>query len=663
MRKEFKISMSNNSALERIEWLVAYLNERTKEYDEGQPTISDQDWDTFYFELRDLEQATGTILENSPTQKVIYSVVNALEKSEHNHKMLSLEKTKDIEEVRAFVGDNEFLAMCKMDGLTCSLRYVNGSLVSAETRGDGLVGENILHNAMVIPSIPKKIPYYDELIVDGEIICVHSDFEEFAEEYKNSRNFASGSIRLLDSEECAKRHLTFVAWDVIKGLEPIPTLSNRLALLQSEFYFTTVPGIIGDKDYIAECIEAIKHKAVQKGFPIDGVVFKFNDVAYGRSQGETAHHFKNALAFKFYDETYSTHMKNIEWTMGRTGVLTPVAVFGPIDIDGSTVERASLHNVSVMFDTLGGGSWVGQEVQVYKANMIIPQIKSAENIMPEGADLINIPHICPVCGGETKIVKSIDGIETLICTNPDCEGKLINKLDHFCGKKGLDIKGLSKATLEKLIDWGWLNSYRDLFYLFQHTQEWVQKPGFGQKSVNKICEAIDESRKCELWQFISALGIPLIGSTYAKQMAKIEKGWIQIREDIEAKYDFSKWDGFGPEMTASLWIFDYREADWLVEYVMELKNSLWIDPTAEVEKKSLDGITVVITGKLNQYKNRDALKEAIEAAGGKVAGSVSKNTNYLINNDATSSSSKNVTAQKLGVEIITESDFMKKFFD
>lgn len=649
---------------ERIEFLVKYLNERTAEYDAGKPTISDSEWDTLYFELKDLELATGHILEESPTQTISYQLVNELAKATHNHKMLSLAKTKELSEVVDFIGNKDYLAMCKMDGLTCSLRYVDGQLVSAETRGDGMVGEDILHNALVIPSIPNKIPYYDELIVDGEIICTHTDFEEFSLEYKNPRNFAAGSIRLLDSKECAGRKLKFVVWDVIKGLDTIPKLSSKFAVLQ-EFYFTTVPF---SKEGLNEGIDTLKEASVHFAYPIDGIVYKFDDVEYGRSLGETSHHFKNAIAFKFYDESYPTQMKTIEWTMGRTGVLTPVAVFEPIDIDGSTVERASLHNLSVMQEIFGGpGPFEGQTVYVFKANMIIPQISEAADtekgiVFYMDKTFIEVPDKCPVCGG--PVDEYVNGESRfLMCENPGCDGKLINRLDHFCGKKGLDIKGLSKATLEKLIDWGWVCNFIDLFHLHEHKSEWVQKPGFGAKSVEKILAAIEESRNCELWQFISALGIPLIGSTYAKQISKKEASWVGIREDIEGKYDFTNWDGFGSEMCNALWSFNYNEADKLFfEEYLHITNSLWVNPEeVKLNKQTLDGVTVVITGKLSKFKNRAELQTAIENAGGKVVGSVSKNTNYLINNDNTSTSSKNLTAQKLGVEIITEENFIKNF--
>lgn len=644
---------------ERIDYLVDYLNQRTVEYDEGHPSISDKEWDTFYFELKDLENHTNYIREDSPTQKVHFQIVSELSKSTHNHKMLSLDKTKSVAEVEEFLGTADYIGMCKMDGLTCSLRYLDGKLVSAETRGDGFVGEDILHNALVIPSIPKRIPYYDELVVDGEIICSVGDFAEFADEYKNPRNFAAGSIRLLDANECATRKLQFIAWDVIKGLDFVPNLTTKLHILQTEYYFTCVPFAIG---HVAECIDKIQHAAVEFGYPIDGVVFKFNNVEYGRTLGETTHHFKNAIAYKFYDESFPTQLRAIDWTMGRTGVLTPVAVFEPIDIDGSTVERASLHNVSVMRGLWDKQWQSGLTVHIYKANQIIPQISKVEQGNLQDATDLNPPAICPVCGGATELVTSDEGIVNLVCANPDCEGKLINKLDHFCGKKGLDIKGLSKATLEKVIEWGWVGSCRDLFYLFKHSDEWVKKPGFGQKSVTKICDAIDAGRKTEMWRFISALGIPLIGSTYAKEICKKLATWEEFREKVDSSFDFTAWNGFGPEMHASLVRFDYKEADWLFEYVMELENTLQTKPgDNDGTKQTLQGMTVVITGKLTQFKNRSEMQSAIEQAGGKVGSSVTGNTKILVNNDNTSTSAKNVAAQKLGIPILTEQEFVEKY--
>ena len=644
-----------DSIYDKIKFLVRYLNECTKAYDEGHPKITDEEWDNKYFELQELEKETGLILSNSPTQSISYEVVNALQKCEHNHKMLSLEKTKSPQEVASFIGNKNFLAMCKMDGLTCSLTYRNGELVSAETRGNGLVGEDILHNARVLPSIPHKIPYMDELVIDGEIICTYTDFEKFSSDYKNPRNFAAGSIRLLDSKECATRKLTFVAWDVLKGLDDILFVSERLMQL-ARFNFTIVPMMRSTSEFIADLPSTINSLALMLGYPIDGVVFKFDDIAYGRSLGETSHHFKNAIAYKFYDETYPSTLKKIEWTMGRTGVLTPIAIFEPIDIDGSTVERASLHNISVMEELLGGTGFEGQQVEVYKANMIIPQILTAEKSVH--GPLFEIPNICPICGNSAEECITDGSVKVLMCKNPSCEGKLINKLDHFCGKKGLDIKGLSKMTLEKLIAWGWVSNIRDIFNLKDYAKTWKTRAGFGEKSVQKILDAIDEKRVCSLQSFICALGIPLIGSTASKELCKYFTTWDEFRNAIRNHYKFFNLEGFGAEMHLAIMNFDYTMADLLVEEELHI---LAVEKAPEVEA-TLDGKSVVITGKLQHYKNRDAMKADIELFGGKVVGSVSKNTSFLINNDNTSTSSKNVSAQKLGVPILTEQEFIEKFF-
>ena len=659
-----------DSIYDKIRFLVRYLNECTKAYDEGNPKITDEEWDNKYFELQELEKETGLILSNSPTQSISYEVVNALNKVEHSHKMLSLEKTKSPSEVASFIGNKTFLAMCKMDGLTCSLTYKNGELVSAETRGNGLVGEDILHNAKVLPSIPSKIPYMDELVIDGEIICTYTDFDKFSSEYKNPRNFAAGSIRLLDSKECSSRSLTFVAWDVLTPMYFDDGIEYRLDQKLNyliPFGFTVVPyicanGIFGTEEFYNSTISEIQSIAKDNSYPIDGVVFKFADCEYGRSLGETTHHFKNALAYKFYDETYPTYLLDIEWTMGRTGVLTPVAVFEPIDVDGSTVERASLHNISIMEELLGE-PYEGQKIEVFKANMIIPQIYSAEKMSedflhyPE-VPFIEIPKVCPVCGGQVIERTNIDST-FLVCTNPGCDGKLINRLDHFCGKKGLDMKGISKATLEKLIDWGWLEDFTGIFELAQFKDEWIKKPGFGVKSVEKVLNAIDTGSKCELHQFIAALGIPLIGSTASKELEKHFKSWEEFVDAAENKYAFYSLPNFGGEMHRSIIDFNYAEAKLLASHYIHFN----VPEVSAVVPNGADltGKTFVITGKLTHFKNRDEIKSKIEALGGKVTGSVSKNTNFLINNDVNSTSSKNATAKSLGIPILSESDFIQTF--
>ena len=636
--------------------LIDKLNYYTKMYDEGHPEISDHEWDDMYFQLQSAERFYNVYYEDSPTQRVNYQVVNELNKVEHNHKMLSLDKTKDTDVVSSFIGSQPYLAMLKMDGLTCSLRYIGGKLVSAETRGNGLVGEDILHNALVVKNIPNKIDYTEELIVDGEIICKYSDFEKFSNEYANPRNFASGSIRLLDSAECAKRNLSFVAWEVVKGLED-NSFSKKLNSLSS-LGFTVVDNVI-TKNY-EEDIKLLKYFAEQKGYPIDGIVFKFDDVEYGKSLGETGHHFKNAIAYKFYDEEYETTLLDIEWTMGRTGVLTPVAILNPIDIEGTEVSRASLHNISIMEELLKYTPFKGQKVYVYKANMIIPQISRSEELFMDTIvdkfEYIHIPETCPICGGATKIVQENES-KILMCDNPQCEGKLVNRIEHFFGKKGLDAKGISKATIEKLISWGWVESITDVFELSKHAKEWKNIQGFGEKSVTNILESIERSKSCVLESIISAAGIPLIGRTVARDLAKRFNTYEDFRDAIRNGFDFTKFDGYGYEMHKAISTFNYTELDNIVENYLTIEKN---NDIINVEK--LKDLTFCITGKVHIWKNRDELSKEIEKLGGKVTGSVSKNTNYLINNDVNSTSAKNNKAKELGVQIISEEDF-KKIFD
>lgn len=635
---------------DQIRNLIEYLNDRTKEYDMGIPTISDKEWDEKYFELDCLEKEYSIYFNDSPTQNISYEVVNSLEKVEHNHEMLSLEKTKSLNEIKDFLGIVPYLAMCKMDGLTCSLKYYDGVLVSAETRGNGLIGENILHNARVIPSIPKCIPYKGLLVVDGEIICSKHDFKEFENEYKNPRNFASGSIRLLDSKECSKRKLQFVAWDVIQGFEDSKYLVDKLFSLM-DCGFTIVPYCAYD-NYDHD-IDELKEVAEILGYPIDGVVFKFDDVEYGRSLGKTAHHFKNAMAYKFYDEEYETELLDIEWSIGRTGVLTPIAVFKTVEIDGTEISRASLHNISIMREVLFI-PYVGQKLWISKRNMIIPQVEKADRDFDNSKNMIAVTSICPVCGSKT-VISSDGNSDFLICENPTCEGKLINKLDHFVGKKGLDIKGLSKATLEKLINWNWISNFIDIFNLKNYRSEWIKKPGFGEKSVDNILEAIEKSKECELSAFICSLGIPLIGSTASKELVKVFPSWEQFIDAVESNYYFWAIPNFGGEMHQSITKFDYTEAKELYNY-LTISNVI-----NEDSNNNLEGLNFVITGKLIHFKNRDELKALIERRGGKVVGSISSKTNYLINNDINSTSSKNQSAKKLNIPIISEENFIEVF--
>lgn len=647
-----------------IKDIIKLLNKATKAYDEGKPIMSDKDWDKIYFELESLENRTGIIYPDSPTQSIFYDTVSKLNKKEHNHKMLSLQKTKDIEDVINFFGNNYIVAMCKMDGLTCSLTYKDGALVSAETRGNGLVGEDILHNAQIIPSIPQRISTTEEITIDGEIICTVAEFEKVSEKYKNSRNYAAGSIRLLNSEECASRNLTFVAWDI-----PFPvhnalggelSQAEKLAELM-ELGFETVPFVEfkSSETSVETIIEYLKAKAFRLSYPIDGIVFKFSDCEYGRSLGETAHHFKNAIAYKFYDEVYETNLLDIEWQIGRTGQITPVAIFEPIEIDGTTVERASLHNLSILYEIFGSnGPFVGQTITVFKSNMINPQIaeafdKDQSHLFYLDKTFLEPPERCPICGGATVERDNSDS-RFLVCDNANCEGKLINKLNYFCGKSGLDIKGLSKATIEKLIDWGWIETFADLYVLGNYRGEWVKKPGFGEKSVDKILKAIEDSKDVNLENFIAAIGIPLIGLNMAKELTKVFSTYADFRAAIDGGFDFATLDGFAEAKHKAIVSFDYTQADDVAKFMITKEKNE--ESNSEL---SLKDMTFVITGKLETFKNRAELQSLIEKNGGKVVSSVSAKVNFLINNDIDSGSAKNVSAKKLGIPIISEKNFLE----
>lgn len=641
--------------LNEQEKLVEKLNYYTKLYDEGHPEISDKEWDDLYFRLKTLEEETHIVLPNSPTIIVSYTISGSqLNKVVHNHQMLSLEKTKSIDEVVNFIGNKDYLGMCKLDGLTCTLRYVNGLLVSAETRGNGIEGEDVTHNAVVIKSIPKKIDYKEELIIDGEVIITYKDFKEFADSYKNPRNFAAGSIRLMDNIECQKRKLTFVAWEVIKGLDEYNKLTDKLDYINKALGFITVPYTIGTK-ITQDTVDYIQLLAKTMDLPIDGAVFKFNDIEYGKSLGQTSHHFKNALAFKFYDETYESELVDIEWSMGRTGTLTPVAIFNPIDIDGTEVSRANIHNLSVMKQLLGEHPHPGQKVEVFKANMIIPQIYSADKSVPEDlSGEFKIPRVCPVCGGSVEVAADLES-ESLECVNPACEGKLINQLDHFCGKKGLEIKGLSVATLQRLVDWGWVNEPADIYELRHRADEWSKKSGFGAKSVGNIITAIEDSKNCDLSDFICAIGIPLIGKSASQEIIKHIHSYEDFRDKITNKFDFTQIPSFADSKSSAILNFDYSKADKVYPYL----SCELVEPSGE--EKTLEGKTIVITGRLVKCKNRAELEQKIKDRGGKVSSSVSGATTVLINNDTTSTSSKNLTAKKLNVPIMSEEDFFKNY--
>lgn len=630
--------------------LIDYLNARAKEYAEGCPTISDTEWDKLYFELQHLEKELGCIYPDSPTQNFNYNVVDKLNTVVHNTPMLSLDKVKDIEELSAFAEKEDSLLMTKMDGLSCELIYENGELIEASTRGDGIEGENVTHNALKIKNIPVKISYKERLVIHGEVIIKTDDFEK-TEGYKHCRNYAAGAIRLLNSKESEGKNLRFIAWEVLEGLDDYTLLSEKLDTIKG-FGFTIVP-------YIKFRHESIKEENIHEIFtitkkyyyPCDGAVVKYDLIELKDILGQTSHHFKNALAFKVIEDTYETKLIDIEWTMGRTGILTPVAIFESIEIDGCEVSRASLHNVSILEELLGC-PYANQKLNVFKANQIIPQIKSAEKENLIDADYLDIPSKCPLCGGDTAC-ETLNESTNLVCTNPMCEGKLINRLDYFCGKKGLDIKGLSKATLEKLIDWGWISSIVDIFALYKHKEEWCLQPGFGTRSVDKILSAIEESKNTTYAEFLSSLGIPLIGKSVSKDIFKHFSSYEALRKAIDENYDFSQIEGFGESKTNALLSYNYSYADEVAKF---LKFAVKEDATFS-QSNILEGFNFVITGKVYGVKNRAELQERIENLGGKVLSTVSPKVHYLINNDVHSTTSKNLKAKELNIPIITEEEY------
>ena len=609
-------------------------------YNTDSPIMSDFEYDKL------VEEYGGELSVGAPILDSIKKV-HIVDKP-----MLSLDKVHSIEEIISFKKDKVLIASVKCDGLSVRLVYENGKLVSANTRGDGYIGGDITEHVHYIKSIPFIIPKTGHVVIDGEVVILKKDFD--SNRFKNQRNAAAGALALLDMNEVKSRNLSFIMWDIISiDDNNIETYLDKL-IDANDFSFKIVPFcVVTKKENIEEAIETCQRRAEERGIPCDGVVFKYNDIEYGESLGATAHHFRDAIAWKPGIKEYETEVKDIEWTMGRTGQLTPVLIYNDIDIDGSTCNRASLHNITIMTQLMGG-AYPGQRVFIYKANEIIPQVSHAQTNNPKMIPGIKIPTSCPYCGGDVEIRKDNDS-EVLYCINPSCNGKLINRLDHFCGKKGLDIKGLSKITLEKLINYGWLNNIEDIFKLEEYKTEWANKPGFGTVSVNKILNAIEGSKKSPTSKFICAIGIPLIGKVASEALAKKFGDYKTFREAVnnnsQELYEIA---GIGEVMIQTLLNYNFTEADSIFEkYIKEMRPVFFISVS-----NKLEGKTFVITGKLKTFKNRNEIKAAIEKEGGKVTDSVSSKTDYLINNDVDSTSSKNLKAKKLNIPILTEEDFL-----
>lgn len=647
--------------VKRIKDLVKQLNEyRDSYYNEARPVVSDAAYDKLFDELSELEKETGVVYANSPTQTVGYVVKSELEKVKHSHPMLSLDKTKSVDDLVKFAGEKDCILSLKMDGLTCLLTYENGELVQGETRGDGEVGELITHNAKVFDNIPLTIDYKGHFEIEGEAIITYNDFNKINEflsddkKYKNPRNLASGSVRQLDSKIASQRHIKFIAWKVPTEVAS-NSFINRLQYA-AELGFDTVPFLPirgnSNAEFINIVIEQLQRRANEKGFPIDGLVATYNDITYGESLGMTGHHPKHSIAFKFYDEEVETVLKNIEWSMGKTGSLTPVAIFDPVEIDGTMVERASLHNVSILTKL---DLQIGDTIIVYKANQIIPQVKENLSAKDRESAYIRIPSQCPVCESSTQIVKENDS-EVLMCTNPHCKGKLLGRVSHFVSKKGMDISGLSEETIKKFIELGWITEITDVYNLGQHYDRLSTMSGFGKKSVDKLRKSIENSKTVRLDKFITSLSIPGIGASQSRELAKVFNTWDDFRDASVGCYNFTQIDGFGDVLNKNIhsWFKD----------MCGIADNLASLMTFEAKEKqnadnSLDGKSFVVTGKVFRFKNRDEVKAEIEKRGGKVAGSVTKSTYALINNDIESNSSKNKKAKELGVKIITEDQLIE----
>ena len=649
---------------ERIKELTKMLNEyRNAYYNESESIISDYEYDKLYDELEKLESETGLSYANSPTKTVGYEVKSELEKIKHSHPMLSLDKTKSVDDLRKFAGDKDCILSLKMDGLTCLLTYENGGLVQAETRGNGDIGELITHNANVFENIPLTIDYKGHFEIEGEAIITYDDFEKINKalpedkKYKNPRNLASGSVRQLDNRIAAQRHIKFVAWKV-----PAEVCSNsflnRLKYAK-ELGFEIVPlftysGKSNDKENLPEMIESLKIKAHDHGYPIDGLVMTYNDIQYGESLGLTGHHPRHSVAYKFYDEEFETTLNNIEWTMGKSGCLTPTAVFEPVEIDGTIVERASLHNMSIFKDLELSH---GDTITVFKANQIIPQV--SDNLDRTLNNLCIPPSTCPICGGKTEIVKDND-TEVLMCSNSNCKGKLLGKLSAFVSRNKMNIDGLSDETLSKFIARGWLTCFSDIYNLKDYYIHMINMSGFGRKSIDKLIDSIEKSRSVELNRFIAALSIPGVGDSTAKDISKhCEYDFDTFVMRLIDKYNWSVIDGIGEKTSQQIneWIDDSGNRE---DFRKLLQTIIPVNlNTNDNTDQSLAGKNFVVTGDVTQFKNRKELQKFIESKGGKVTGSVTSKTNWLINNDVESTSSKNKKARELGIPIISEKDFLE----
>ncbi len=650
--------------LERIKQLIKDLNNASYAYYNQNPIMPDYEWDKMYDELINLEEETGIVLSNSPTHNVGYSVADELKEVEHNHPMLSLDKTKSVDELIEFIGNKDCFLSVKADGLTTSLHYINGKLIGAETRGNGVRGTECLQNVLAIKNVPKEIPYKDELIIDGETIIGWDTFREINDKlpkdkkYKHPRNLVSGSLQLLDSKEAASRNMRFVAWRVIKGFEHKAPSEDLFKA--KNIGFEIIPILksprINQKEELAILLNQIRESANSHNIPYDGAVMAVDDYKIAESMGRTDKFFRHSMAYKYEDELFETVLTDIEWNTSKTGLINPVAIFEPVDLNGAITTRATLHNITYIKDMMLG---IGDRIRVYRSNMVIPKVH--DSIDKSGN--FNIPDKCPICGQPTRIIKENDS-EVLYCTNSDCYGKLLSKLIHAVSRDALNVDGLSEATLSFLIKEIGISCVKDLYVIRDNNDtvyRWVNAERFGRKSVTNILNSIEKSRKTSLERFLYSLSIPLLGKSASMMIADSVDydldTFINEMTTKGAEY-FRYLPGIGDSLINSLniyWKNHYSDIIQLAnEFTFETQKFIMSETTNELENK-----TFVITGSVKHYQNRDALKADIEAHGGKVVGSVSSKVNYLINNNINSTSSKNQKAKSLNIPIISEDQFLE----
>lgn len=651
--------MNENKNMDRMKELIQILQEASKVYyAQDREIMSNYDYDKYYDELVALEETCGIVMADSPTVKVGYEAVNELPKERHEKQMLSLGKTKDREELKAWLGNQKGILSWKMDGLTIVLTYRNGKLMKAVTRGNGEIGEVVTNNAFKFKNLPLSIPFQNEVILRGEAVITYSDFNkineniaDIEEKYKNPRNLCSGSVRQLNNEITAARNVRFYAFSLVKAEEMDFHNSRKVQMdFLSGLGFEVAGAVEVDQNSILDVIEEFSERIQTYDIPTDGLVLCYDDIAYGESLGSTSKFPRDSIAFKWADETRETVLREIEWSPSRTGLINPVAIFEPVELEGTTVSRASVHNLSILKNLQLG---IGDVITVYKANMIIPQI--AENLTR--SNQIQIPEKCPVCESKTVIVKENEA-EVLICPNPSCDIKKLKSFSHFVSRDAMNVDGLSEATLEKFIGKGFIHTFADLYHLNRFQSEIITMEGFGEKSYQNLIASIETSRRTNLARVIYALGIANIGPANAKMLSRFFKQDIDALRNADLE-TLSSIGGIGEVIALAI-----------VQYFENEKNKTVLDLllaelNIEQEEQSvgtvLDQMTFVITGSLETFENRKELQTVIENLGGKVTGSVTAKTSYLINNDTQSSSSKNKKAKELSVPIISEQEFKDRF--